>query len=293
MVMYFTKFWFMERKMVGVIDVGGGMRDIYGAGVFDRLLDDGVEFECCIGVSAGSANLSSFLAKQRGRTYRFYNGYAFRKEYMSWSNFRRCGSYIDFDYVYGVLSGTPGEDSLDYKVMSSYTGKYLITATHAVSGDVCYFDGGKMPLNSYDPIKASCSIPLVCRPWVIDGEQYYDGGVAEPVPLDKAVEEGCSKIVLILTRPRNFRMAQGKESLASVIIKRKYPGTADALDCRAQNYNKAIEKALAMEKEGSCLIIAPDDCCGIDTLSKNKEKLDLLYHKGYRDGEKVKRFVEE
>ncbi len=277
--------------MVGVIDVGGGMRDIYGAGVFDRLLDDGVEFDCCIGVSAGSANLSSFLSKQRGRTYRFYNGYAFRKEYMSWSNFRKCGSYIDFNYVYGVLSGTPGEDSLDYEALSSYTGRYLIAATYAVNGGVCYFDGGKMPLNNYDPIKASCSIPLVCKPWVIDGEEYYDGGVAEPVPLEKAMEEGCDKIVLILTRPKSFRMIKGKESLASKLIRKKYPNTADALDRRSEKYNSAIEKALELERQGRCLIVAPDDCCGIDTLSKNKDNLDKLYNKGYEDAAKVKEFV--
>ena len=45
--------------MIGCIDVGGGLRDIYGAGVFDRLLDDGVTFDYCLGVSAGSANIAS------------------------------------------------------------------------------------------------------------------------------------------------------------------------------------------------------------------------------------------
>ena len=36
--------------MTGVIDVGGGLRGIYGAGVFDRCIDDGVKFDYCIGV---------------------------------------------------------------------------------------------------------------------------------------------------------------------------------------------------------------------------------------------------
>ena len=80
--------------MVGVIDVGGGMRDIYGAGAFDRFLDDGVSFDCCVGVSAGSGNLISFLAGQRGRAYRFYCTYSFRKQYMSIGNFIKDGSYI-------------------------------------------------------------------------------------------------------------------------------------------------------------------------------------------------------
>lgn len=277
--------------MTGVIDVGGGMRDIYGAGVFDRFINDKISFDCCMGVSAGSANILSFLANQRGRTYRFYNNYAFRKEYMSLRNFRKEGSYIDLDYIYDKLSGTYGEDPLDYSVFSEYKGSFYIVTTDALTGEAVYFDGLKMPLNSYDPIKASCSIPIVCKPRNINNRLYYDGGVAEPVPLDNAIEKGCDKIVLILTRPRDFRMIHGKESLASKLIRGKYPDTAAALDRRARKYNTAVERAVELEKQGKCLVLAPDDCCGIDTLTKDKEKLDKLYRKGYEDAGAVKEFV--
>ena len=279
--------------MVGVIDVGGGMRDIYGAGVFDRFLDDGVWFDYCGGVSAGSANLSSYLAKQRGRTYRFYMDYSFRKEYMSVRNFRKSGSYIDFNYVYDNLAASHGEDPLDYDVMTSFSGKYEIVLTDAVTGEAVYEDGGKMLRDKYDFIKASCSIPIVCKPRDIDGVKYYDGGVADPVPLEKAIDEGCEKIVLILTRPKSYRMEVGKENLAAAILKRKYPKTAEALRLRAVRYNGAVEKAIEMEKEGKCIVVAPDDCCGIDTLTKDKEKLGALYHKGYEDGGKVKLFLKQ
>ena len=53
-----------------LIDVGGGMRDVYGAGVLDCFLDEGISFPRAIGVSAGSGNLVSFLAGQRGRNLR-------------------------------------------------------------------------------------------------------------------------------------------------------------------------------------------------------------------------------
>ena len=45
--------------MTGVIDVGGGTRGIYGAGVFDWCIDNGIKFHYCIDVSAGSANCVS------------------------------------------------------------------------------------------------------------------------------------------------------------------------------------------------------------------------------------------
>ena len=44
---------------IGVVDVGGGLRGIYAAGVFDYCMDENIKFDCCIGVSAGSANVAS------------------------------------------------------------------------------------------------------------------------------------------------------------------------------------------------------------------------------------------
>ena len=97
----------------GIIDVGGGLRGIYGAGVLDRCMEEGVRFDCCIGVSAGSANMSSYVAGQHGRNKPFYQDYSFRKEYMSVGNLVRKHSYLDLEYVYGALSNRGGENPLD------------------------------------------------------------------------------------------------------------------------------------------------------------------------------------
>ena len=51
----------------GVIDVGGGLRGIYAVGVMDYCMDCGIQFDLGIGISAGSASLSSFAAGQRDR----------------------------------------------------------------------------------------------------------------------------------------------------------------------------------------------------------------------------------
>lgn len=93
----------MEAEMkLGVVDVGGGLRGIYAAGVFDYCLEQGIQFDLCIGVSAGSANAASYVAGQRARNYSFYIDYPFRRQYMSVRNFLFKGSYLDLDYVYGT-----------------------------------------------------------------------------------------------------------------------------------------------------------------------------------------------
>ena len=103
----------------GVIDVGGGLRGIYGAGVLDRCLEEDLRFDLCIGVSAGSANMASYLAGQHGRNKPFYDEYSFRREYMSVHNLIRKHSYLDLGYVYGTLSNAGGENPLDYATTAS------------------------------------------------------------------------------------------------------------------------------------------------------------------------------
>lgn len=277
--------------MVGIIDVGGGMRGIYGAGVFDRCLNEKMYFDCCIGVSAGSANIASFLGKQRERNYRFYTDYAFHKEYMSFSNYIKTGSYIGLDYIYGTLSNENGLDPLNYNEISEYKGKYYIVATDTDTAKPHYFENKDLSLNNYKILNASSCIPVICKNVEISGRQFCDGGVSDPVPVDKAFETGCDKVVVILTKPKDFIKNSKTDSKGAAIIKHKNPLLAQAILKRAEIYNKSVQSAKKMEKEGKCLIIAPDDCCGVNTLSKSKEKLDALYKKGYSDAERIIDFI--
>lgn len=105
----------MNVAKIGVIDVGGGLRGIYAAGVFDWCLENGVKFDYGIGISAGSANLASYLSGQRGRNYLFYEEYSMRRQYMGAGNMLRSGSFLNLQYIYGTLSNAGCENPLDLK----------------------------------------------------------------------------------------------------------------------------------------------------------------------------------
>ena len=49
---------------IGLIVEGGGMKCAYSAGILDAFMDENITFDYAIGVSAGSANVASFLAGQ-------------------------------------------------------------------------------------------------------------------------------------------------------------------------------------------------------------------------------------
>ncbi len=278
-------------QLNAVIDAGGGLRNIYTAGVFDRCLDDNAYFDLCIGVSAGSANISTFLAKQRNRTYRFYHDYSQRKEYMSLGNFIKKGSYLDLDYIYSVLTNSDGEDPIDFPKIAEYKGQLLIAATDAETGKAHYFTKDDLHQDNYKVFCASCAIPLVCKPVEIDGRKYMDGGVAVPVPLEKALEMGADKIVFALSKPKDYRRSSSRNDTIAKLIKRKYPEAAKTLLQSNDEYDRLVDKAIELEKEGRVLIVSPDDTCGVDTLTKDKVKLHALYEKGYKDAEKIKEFL--
>lgn len=278
---------------IGVVDVGGGFRGIYACGVLDYCLDKNIRFDLGIGVSAGSANLASFIAGQKGRNYIFYTKYGSRKQYAGWGNFIRKKSFIDMDYVYSVLSNSDGESPLDYSALRNNPMEFFVVATDAVTGTAKYFDKSDIQQDKYDIFKASSSIPFICRPYFIQGTPYYDGALGDPVPVEKAFAFGCDYVIVLLTKPENvLRDSKQDEKLASR-IRRKYPIAAEKLCKRAQRYNESVAQAQEYAKQGRVLIVSPNDTCGVSTLSRDKTALQRLYEKGYADGQKIENFVRE
>lgn len=280
------------KEKIGVIDVGGGLRGAFAAGAIEYCAQNGIDFDICFGISAGSANLTSYLSRQTGRNYIFYMDYVHRHQYMSFRNFIRTGSYIGFDYVYSTLSGTGGENPLDYETLKNHPAEFIVIATDARTGKPVYFTKDDMSLNNYDICKASCSIPVVCKPYFINGVPCFDGALSDPVPIEKAFEMGCDKIVLLLTLPETLIREPGKDLKIAKILKRTYPNAAKELETRFEKYNSGIKKAQAYAKEGKVLILSPDDTFGVSTLSKNKEGIRKLYEKGFHEGSKIKTFLE-
>ncbi len=288
--------------MIGIVDVGGGTRGIFGAGVFDRCLELGIRFDFVAGVSAGSANGASYLAGQKGRNYVYYNEYAFRKEYMSLQNFIRTGSYINLDYIYSTLSNSGGEYPLDYRAMMANPADLEIVTTDAMTGRPVYLHKKDIRENDYCYMKASCCVPGINRPYRMPAPPHhesapsgwmlcYDGGISDPIPFRRVLQAGCDRVVVILTRPKtDFRDGASDHRLAR-LIRRRYPKAAEAWERRSAVYNNSLRELLALEKKGTALIISPDTIGDLKTLSQDHSQLDQLYRKGYTGAEVISDFL--
>ena len=277
--------------MIGVVDVGGGERGAYGAGVLDWCMEHEIHFDCCVGVSAGAANLASYIAHQVGRNFAFYTTYSFRSEYMGAKLALRKHEYCDLDYIYGGLSNSDGEFPLDWPEMVASGKKFVIVATDAKSALPVYFTMDDMSQDNYDPIKASSALPIANKPYSVGGRPCFDGGLSDPIPVHRAFAEGCDKVVVILTRPRDYYRSAERDTKAAYALALRYPRIALALSNRAGLYNLQLDLAKKYESEGRVLIVAPDDIGDMDTLTKDRDAIEGLYAKGLADARAIEAFI--
>ena len=276
---------------IGVVDVGRGLRASFGAGVLDYCMEQGIRFDFGIGVSAGAANISSYMANQRGRNFVFYTDYFQREQYMGVKNLIHTGSYIGLDYIYSSLSDHEGDYPLDWKTIRNDPRDMMIVATDANTGLPHYFHKYDMRQDSYDPIKASCCVPVINRPYKVNGIPYYDGGLSDPVPYEKAFEAGCDKVVVILTRPEDYRRIPKNDKIIADLLHPHYPNASQAMRNRSVIYNQQLDECEYLQIQGKVCIVAPDSIGKMKTLTKDKDSIEALYYKGYEAGKKILNFV--
>lgn len=277
--------------MVGILDVGGGLRGNYVSGVIDYLLDNSVDIEYCLGVSAGSANLITYIAGQRGRLKSFYEEYSFEKEYMGIGNYFKKGMYINLDYIYSDITNSYGKNPLDFDAVEKSTKKFVVAVTDAETAEQKFFYKSDFAYNDFTLLKASCAIPVATRrPVSFKNGMYFDGGVSDPVPYKKAFEDGCDKLIICLTFPVNRKKSAFPKHLVNILLS-QYPQIAKAVATSHTVYNKRIDEILRLEEQGKVLILSPEECFGIKTATREKTGLNKLYELGYKDAERIEEFL--
>jgi len=145
--------------------------------------------------------------------------------------------------------------------------------------------------DDYSVMKASSAISFVCYPYPVGDTLYYDGALADPVPIEKAFGMGGDNVVVLLTLPVDTVRTSDRDIKLAARIRKKYPLTAEKLAQRAKRYNEGVTLAKSYANDGKALIVAPDDTCGVNTLSRDAGALNRLYEKGYRDGAKIVPFM--
>lgn len=264
----------------GLVLEGGGMRGMYTAGILDLFIDKGIYFRNCYGVSAGATQCCSYLSKQKGRAARIYMKYMKDKRYASFGNLIKTGYYFGKEFS---LKTIPDELlPYDYETFDNQKSNFYAVATDCKTGKPAYLKVENMR-RDIDMVWASCSLPMISRMVEFGGEKYLDGGVADSIPVIRALKDKNEKAVVILTRDATYRKSPNKLMPLIKLIYRKYPEFVKVMKNRHDRYNKTLMQLEKLEKEGKIFVIRPKKAVEIGRLEKDAGKMKELYDIGYND----------
>lgn len=259
---------------------GGGMRAMFTSGVIDVMMENGIDYDTIVGVSAGALFGCNYKSRQPGRALRYNLRFRNEKKYMSFHSLITTGDYVGVDFSYGTM---PRElDVFDFKTFRENPTEFYAVCTDIVSGKTMYKLVEDAETDGLQWLRASASMPVFARPVELYGNFYLDGGITDSIPLKFAEEKGADKIVVVLTQPRGYRK---KASHAIGIIRmflRKYPKVADLMAVRHEMYNSQIDYLEQQADSKRVFAIFPDQSLNIGRVEQKEEKLKATYEAGRR-----------
>ena len=272
-----------KKEKTGLVLEGGGLRGIFTAGVLDFFLEKNIEFDGCIGVSAGSCHACSYLSKQYKRAFNVSVDYLDDKRYCSMHSLITTGDLFGVDFVYGEIPDKL--NPIDNETFMKSRTRFQAVITNCRTGEAEYPDVKDFRTDTVY-IRASSSLPFLSKMVKINGELYLDGGVSDSIPIKKSIENGNTKNIIIMTRDKKYRKKQSKLGKISAIRYKKYPNFVELMNTRFSRYNEILEYIYELERQGKVFIIQPETPLNLGRIEKNKEKLTNVYNIGYKEAEK-------
>lgn len=268
----------------GLVLEGGAMRGLFTAGIIDLMMENGIEPDGLIGVSAGAAFGCNYKSRQPGRALRYNKRFAKDKRYCSWWSWWKSGNLYNADFGYHVI---PTQyDIFDDKAFEENQMEFIAVCTNVETGEPFYKKLVECNPLTYDWIRASASMPLASKVVELEGMKVLDGGVADSIPLEYLESIGYERNVVILTQPEGYVKAHNPLMPLMRIALRKYPRMIEAMDKRHLMYNKELEYVREAEKARRALVIRPENKLPIGHISHDPEEMQRVYDIGREAGEK-------
>ena len=278
---------------IGLVMEGGAMRGMFTAGVIDVFMEQGIDFDGAIGVSAGATFGCNIKSRQIGRAVRYNTRYCNDDRYGSVKSWLKTGDLFDAKFCY---SDIPNKlDIFDTKTFEENPMEFYVVCTDVETGEAVYRRLSHGDGNEMLWIRASASMPLASRIVEVDGYKLLDGGIADSVPLKYFESIGYDRNVVILTQPDGYVKRKNKLLPMMRRALRKYPKVVDTMARRHEVYNETTAYIREKEARGEVFVIRPSAPLEVGHVEHDAAKLRTAYELGRRTGEEnlaaMKRFL--
>lgn len=268
----------------GLVLEGGAMRGMFTAGVIDIFMENGLDFDAAVGVSAGAAFGCNIKSRQIGRAIRYNTRFCSDRRYCSISSLIKTGDIFNTEFCYGEIPLTL--DPFDFEAYEKNPMEFYTVSTDICTGRAVYHKYEGQSDHGFDWIRSSASMPLVSRTVEIEGQKLLDGGIADSIPVRFFEQKGFDKIVVILTRPGDYRKKKNPLIPIMRLKYRKYPKLVKTMENRHSVYNDTLEYIEKKEKNGEIFVIRPPEPLMVGKIERNPKKLLEAYNTGRKETEK-------
>ena len=272
----------MNQK-TGLVLEGGAMRGLFSAGVLDVMMENGIEFDAVMGVSAGAVFGCNFKSGQIGRSIRYNMRFCDDPRYCSLESLRKTGDLYNVQFCYDEIPNKL--DPFDKEAYQANPMPFYAVCTNIETGKAIHkrLDNGDAKDMEY--FRASASMPVVSRIVEVDGYKLLDGGITDSIPLASMERRGYPRNVVVLTQPLGFVKKKSKMLPLIRVSMHQYPNVIRAMEVRHIRYNKQTAYVREQELAGNAFVIRPPHDLGISRIENDPAELRRVYELGRKEME--------
>ena len=275
----------MER--IGLVLEGGGVRGAYTAGCLTWLHDNNIHFDYSAGISSGAVYLSCFLMGQPGIAKNMSTKYACDPNMTGFGAMVHCGHYVDYEMIFEKY--LRGVEHMSCQPLIDANPDMEVGAYDLDLGKTVWFRPKDMD-SELVLLRATCALPVAAETVEYKGRKLLDGGITKMIPIERAVEQGCTKVMVINTKPADFVRKPASKFIRFMMkrIYKDYPKVEEDYQVRHINYYKQMTMIKDMVADNKAILMYPSETVKVNRFKGDEEKCLQLYNLGYADMEKRK-----
>ncbi len=272
---------------LGLVLEGGGMRGAYTAGCLAWMIEHDIMTDYGVGISMGALHLCTYYLKDTEMLHKTSVDYMSNNNIIGLRPLMREGRYVGYDYVFEELL----KKDLKYDTKPLTENKTdLEIGLYDMNDCQTVFFGAKDFDDDLNMVKAACVLPIAGNIQKLNGKDYLDGGITVMIPIERALEAGCDKNIVIVTKPAGY-VRKPAGVFMKWFMKANYPKHDKMVydyTHRHENYNRQMALIADEVEKGKAVLIRPSQTIPVKRFSGDPENLQKLYELGYQDMENQK-----
>ncbi len=275
---------------ISLVLEGGGMRGAYTAGALAWLIDNNIEFDYHVGISAGAVHVYSYLLKNKDFLYDIAVKYMSDKRNVGWTPMFKEKRYVGYDYMFDDL--LLKQLNFDIRPLKNIGLPAEIGIYDLKQCETTFFKTEDLD-DHMRMIKAACTLPIAGRVVHHEGREFLDGGISVMIPIERSISQGNDKHLIIITKPEGYvrKPASGFMQRLMKFNYPKHPKMVEQYSNRHLSYNRQMDLITKLSEEGNGLMIRPSITIPVKRFSGDPDNLEKLYQLGYSDMENQKETI--